>query len=394
MNHGFPDPVSLNIWSLKDFYMNCPDNERDLKSAITNILNPVYNPTINYEMICQDPTSLNLLRASSAGEKVKRMVFDLLTNGIRVTNDQFIQFMEIAKERQTDLCELLCTMKPFNPRIASSICSSTIIGRAMKIISKINNTRTLIGLMVLQKSRPTGPSQSDFDDWFEQERAPKRSPFSFGLSYGRYEINYYNSILNIIYSPRPCIRVDEIPCSTLHAQKLRLESWGLPITGVTVAVPQEFLIWNPSDGRKCEYQKHDNHIFGYISLTSDLTQSELDSSIPSLIPVGPYRPFFGSNTKTKVQYEGGELKKVAPPILRGALDLLQIIEWGTDSDSNLSQLIRTIFSSFTDLDPQWYIPDPMSISGSLEHRWQDQRTSHGSSLSVLYIYKKKISHAC
>lgn len=133
--------------------MNCPDNERDLKSAITNILNPVYNPTINYEMICQDPTSLNLLRASSAGEKVKRMVFDLLTNGIRVTNDQFIQFMEIAKERQTDLCELLCTMKPFNPRIASSICSSTIIGRAMKIISKINNTRTLIGLMVLQKSR-------------------------------------------------------------------------------------------------------------------------------------------------------------------------------------------------------------------------------------------------
>lgn len=63
----------------------------------------------------------------------------------------------------------------------------------------------------------------------------------------------------------------------------------------------------------------------------------------------------------------------------------------TPLDSNLSHLIFGIMSCLTDLNPLLCIPDASSISGSVEHRFQDQRTSHSSTLSILWTITSYLS---
>ncbi|AJG39120.1 RNA-dependent RNA polymerase [Sanxia Water Strider Virus 5] len=389
MNHGFPDPLSLNLWSLKELFQNLPDHMQVLKKAIINMINPIMNPESNPEMLCQDPVSLNLLHSSSGSEKIKRMVFEFMTTSLNVVNTQFLTFLQLSKKRQSELSGILATMRPMNPRVAHSILSSTIVGRAMKVVSKVNKTKTIIGLML--RARDPANAMRDFIDNAENEyfdHSPlikRRRPIAD--LFGSFERNFFLSVLMGLFSFREIVTPSITYCSTKLAQQLRVRSWRLPISGVTVMVPAECFGWHNSDGRDCDLQQHPHNEVGEIQIITDLDFSKLHQvgfNIQS-IHIGPFKPFFGSTTVNKIQYEGKNLKSVAPPVLKGALELLGLIGWGTDETSNLAQLILSIFSSFTDLDPLNYIPDPGSISGSVEHRWQDRTTSHSSSLSILYL---------
>lgn len=382
MLHGFHDPLSLNIWSLFHFIKSFP--EHPLVRYMINMLNPNYNPVANYELICQDPTSLNLIHSSSGNEKIKRLVFDFLTGSMKVNNQVFLTFLKLAKKRQTDLSNILSSMTPLNPRIANSILSSTIVGRAMKIVSKINKTNVIIRLMAKNYE---GSSKEEIGDLLATYDMPNLKIKSLSDSFGKFEENYMLSVMyGVFHVGRSVKLITEETCSRAWAQRLRDESWQKTITGVTVAVPAEFLQWLPTTGEDCTKQKHPHPDIGYISVITELPQRNLRSAVfdPYSLGLGPFKPFFGSATKNKVQYEGGEIKRTAPPLMRGALDMLCLIGWGTEKDSNLSNLLRAIFSSFTDLDPNVCIPEDSMISGSVEHRWQDMRTSHYSSLSILY----------
>lgn len=382
MLHGFHDPLSLNIWSLFHFIKSFP--QHPLVKYMLNMLNPNYNPVANYELICQDPTSINLIHSSSGNEKIKRLVFDFLTGEMQVNNQVFLTFLKLAKKRQTDLSNILSSMTPLNPRIANSILASTIVGRAMKIVSKINKTNVIIRLMAKNYE---GSSQRDIEEILNTYDMSSMKAKSLSDSFGKFEENYLYSVLYGVFHVGRTVRlVSQDSCSREWAQRLRDESWGKVITGVTVAVPAEFLQWLPTTGEDCTLQNHPYPEIGYISVITELPQRNLRSPEfdPYSLGLGPFKPFFGAATKNKVQYEGGEIKRTAPPLMRGALDMLCLIGWGTEKDSNLSALLRAIFSSFTDLDPDVCIPEDSMISGSVEHRWQDMRTSHYSSLSILY----------
>lgn len=61
-----------------------------------------------------------------------------------------------------------------------------------------------------------------------------------------------------------------------------------------------------------------------------------------------------------------------------------MINWGTRSDSLLSNLITSIFSHFTDVEWESLIPKVGNVTGTLEHRWDDVRTDHKVTPGVIY----------
>lgn len=56
---GFPDPVTAAIWELKLVISSNMDPVT--KDSVSRMLNPRLSPFVNTELLCQDPTCLNLL---------------------------------------------------------------------------------------------------------------------------------------------------------------------------------------------------------------------------------------------------------------------------------------------------------------------------------------------
>lgn len=393
MNHGFPDPVSLNTWGLKHLFAQC--SEESDKLFLWNILTPEILKTRNYEMLCQDPVSLNIKKPSSGTEKIKRMIFTFMAGTLGTKNEKFSTFMKLAKTRQTDLTGLLSTMRPLNPRIAHAILESTISGRAMRIVSKINKSNVIVGLMMKawknQKTVYLEEVESRYD---EDVQGFRNSNKDLRVLYNKFERNQLIAVINMALISRSTNpQNDLLPCSVIHATKLREASWGPWISGVTVAPPQEMMQWYPSDGIDCGQEYHGNSSLGYILVRSLYDSSDVAGiEFNSLdLPSGPFKPFFGSTTQNKVKFEGNEIKKVAPPILKGILELMCLPGWATGKDSHLSKLLNTVFSTFTDLPTEYVIPSHLMISGTWEHRYQDNRTSHSATLSVLYHFSTMIS---
>lgn len=386
VNHGFPDPLSLALWSVKNLYNNLTPSHY-LRKYLVRFVNPIVSPETNATMLCQDPTSLNLLRSSSAPEKVKRQVFDFLASDYPIKNKQFKEFMMIARSNQDPLCELLYSMSPLNPRVCNSLITSTINGRAQKMISKLNKSSTCIGLMKKDRAK-WNVSDPDHDLFITDESHSSQKFYSFSDSMERYELNYINSVLYLAYHPRTLDQSTMDYCSSELAQSLRNTSWKKHVSGVTVAPPQELFLFQDGTGTTCAQAEHLNPEYGCIRLLTRIPATWLTSNSTSAenYPIGPYTPFFGTTTKNKVIWDGGELKSAAPAILTGILDMLCLPGWGTDLHSNLSSLIFAIFGSMTDLDATKYVPSSTQVSGTVEHRWQDKRTSHSSSLSILYHF--------
>ncbi|KAL1454587.1 hypothetical protein WDU94_010807 [Cyamophila willieti] len=249
LNHGHPDllnqDITSAIWGLKTLYHYLPVTLDYFKNAIANMLRPTFNDSANYEMLCEDPLSINLLSPSTGSEKLKRMSFNNLCNCPNVVNQTFVTFLNLAQKQQKPLSDILCTMKPCNPR---------------------------------------------------------------------YESNFYVSVLNHIYGePNTSITLDPIiTCSTTYAQRLRNQSWGIPITGVTVAVPQEAFTWHTSKGEGCEVEGHPVNEAGHILIRSDLRSSvTLQHNFdPSVLPLGPFKPFFGSKPRQKFSMKEGSSERL------------------------------------------------------------------------------------
>lgn len=220
MIHGHPDPLSSAIWSLGTLYDSLPDSRHYFKEKIRNILSPIYSDSTCYDMLCEDPLSINILGASSGGEKIKRMVYNSLADNPKILNSAFNTFLQIARVQQTPLAELLTTMRPCNPRVCNAIVSSTLIGRAWKVVKKVIKTPTLIGVMLDARFGQTMFLELDG----EFLTAPESNDFP-RMSHN-FEKNYYLGVTNQIFGYRA--EMDLIDptglCSVLHAQKLRDES--------------------------------------------------------------------------------------------------------------------------------------------------------------------------
>ncbi|UCR92536.1 MAG: RdRp and L protein [Apis rhabdovirus 4] len=349
-SNGFPDPVSENISLLKRIW-----HIGYQQAAIEIILSPVLKDWVEADMLCEDPVSLNLMHPSSPKESVRRLVQEFLRGSEWITNTYFKTFLQVSLKRQKPLCELLMQMKPCNPRVMHSIVESTLVGRALQVVGQLDKTNTLTSMMINQ----SGADVNKIVSRSEQQ-------YFFSVLCNLYEVG------NHTWCPGLCSRE--------YSDLLRCKGWGVDISGVTVApIFEAFKAFSGSDVN-CE--GHDNIDKGYFLLAIDQGMSLADYR--SRTTIGNFTPFLGSRTAVKTKSYGKDLARQTQPVLKNAAELLNFINWGTKPDSNLSSLIKGIFSTLTDMSPESFIPLTGQVSGSIEHRWDDTSTKHGGNLSIMY----------
>ncbi|UHK03291.1 MAG: RNA-dependent RNA polymerase [Hangzhou nephotettix cincticeps rhabdovirus 1] len=363
---GFPDPVTAAIWELK-LLLESPIN-RDLREAIVRILSPRLNPVVNPELLCQDPTGLNLLRGSRPKDKIKRFVVDFLVNMPDIQNEEFREFLRLATLDQRPLSNALFNVEPCHPRVMSEIYNSTVQGRASQCVRKIDKTPVLLNLMCKNHDRARAKINEEVSLGFDQEEGRVvKTPKALGMLFYEFE---RNQLMGLLFSLNTPSNLDDLPlCSCKRADELRSRSWRKKLHGVSVAFPHELLKRS---------LLRENLETGFI-LLSILGEQDMMSWLTQL---GPFSPYLGSTSREKVEYQGKKLLSSAPSFLTNAIRSLRFINWGTNEGTRLSNLIYKIFSQFTDADPSWLIPKVGMVSGTLEHRVADMRTSHSGTLSV------------
>lgn len=117
--HKFPHPVTMAIWELKSIYISSLPEMTINKTAIIKILNPNFSADLNPELLCQDPTCLNLVRGSRPKDLRKRMVFSHLHRQPGVINTAFLSFLDIASSKQYQLAAILFQVEPLYPRMCA-----------------------------------------------------------------------------------------------------------------------------------------------------------------------------------------------------------------------------------------------------------------------------------
>nr|QEM39095.1 RNA-dependent RNA polymerase [Guadeloupe Culex rhabdovirus]QEM39110.1 RNA-dependent RNA polymerase [Guadeloupe Culex rhabdovirus] len=386
--HGFPDQLSLDLRGLMDAHIR--STNQFIKKILNRVLQPPLSPEVNPEMLCQDPNSLNLLHPSTSMDKVKGMVQSfLIERGKEISRNQaFISFLELATEDQSQLATILFSANVIHPRIMSSITESTIVGKVNQALSKINRTGVLIRLMKAAHEEDRQVVYDDLDttggDMLDQFKSG--SPSFFDL-FGRFEQNFFNCLLHTISrheeDQNHCVLVN--PCSHKYAKKLRRDSWGKDLEGVSVAVPWELLSRHVSSNANCDIDNHPNKESGYVVTNVVGLSGHNSVARPGLPPtLGPYTSYLGSGTANKVEYEAKRLIEVAPPLIRNALQLLQLIGWATPRGSNLANLILLVCKSLTDLPVEFLTPEFAQIAGTVGHRWDDIKTSRMCTASILW----------
>lgn len=357
---GFPDPLTSALSQLKHIH------ERSVTLHLSPIFNqfllslgsPTYNPWKNYEMLGMDPVSVNLLHPSTPAEQLKHRVLDLIKSSTIKKSKTFLAFLNKIPKDQKPLAEYLCSMQPVvNPRIIHEILDATVAGRAKRLLGRIQKTNTMVNLMI------------------------KNEEGDVVASMCKSEVNYTAGVLFNLTHINPRLGSSwTISCSTKYADQLRIESWDLPISGVTAACPLEFLCVTKTRSDNCLHCP--NASDGFLRLTPLQDYNEIILYNQRL---GPATPFFGSVTREKVYVElGRKVSDFASPLLTRIAHLLKIINWGTDSQSSLTKLLKRLLRSVTDLPPHVLMCQQHQVSGSVEHRFLDTATKHGSHLGVLY----------
>lgn len=389
--HGFPDPLSMDLQGLRAAYNRTSDHW--IKKVINRVLQPHYCPSPNPEMLCQDPTSLNLLHPSTAMDKLKGMVFEFLCNRgpSFIGNTAFLSFLELAKMDQSKLAEILFGANVLHPRVMSSVTDSTLVGKVNQALAKVNKTGVLIDMMKKAKAETLRRCIEDIslEDVPYDARAhlPRQSTRPFSEIFWSFDQNFFNSIIHGLGNSRADSKCSAslYPCSYRNAKRLRFESWGKQLEGVSVPVPWELLKGHPSLTADCALDNHPYNMAGYI-ITNLIGLEHHLSSLRENQPtsIGPFTSYLGSGTRNKVEYEAKRLVEVAPPVLKSALRLLQLVGWATMPGSSFAKLIFKIVASMTDLDSEMLTPEQSQISGSLGHRWDDIKSSRMCTSSILY----------
>ena len=133
-------------------------------------------------------------------------------------------------------------MVPLNSRVGYSILNSTIVGRAMNVVSKINKTGTIIGLMLRSQKQNEDQRKENIQDLDEiMEWRLSRSRLSVEELFGRFELNSWTAIIHNLMLPLNEELYTYSMCATSIANQLRSSSWKKNLTGVTVAFPFEAL---------------------------------------------------------------------------------------------------------------------------------------------------------
>lgn len=360
---GFPDDVSFSISHLRQVHRVASPT---IQRFITYALSPQLNPHISFELLLENPTSLNLYVPSAPGEARRNSIVTFLKENYEIKNRYFKEFIQLLdKDAEKDLVAFLKTCKPMNPVVLSAIYDATAQARARKVAGKLQKTRTLSKI-----------ASSEGVDLYDIVRDS--------------EINHLKSVFYILrMRKKGPVLWDPTKCSVEHATNLRNVGWKETIVGVDCAPPLEILSVErntPTSVCNPEYELDK----GFVSCQVPPYMS--NESFQNSLILGPYAPYRGSTTKQKVQTYGSKIASFSSPLLAKVTRLGALIGWGTPVGGNLHKVIETILASVTDLPLSSVLPLEDQYSGCVHHRFSDDRIEKGGAVGLLPNQGTKMRH--
>ncbi|WAL01514.1 replication/transcription [Electric ant rhabdovirus] len=359
---GFPDEVSFAIASLRKIYPYC---DKNLRMIINRVCSPPINTLVNYQLISEHPTALNLEIPPAPGEARRNLIINFLKEQHLPLNPYVQTFLNLLEsEEDKNLMEYISNIEPFNPRIISLFMAATVESRARHVAGKLQKTKTIANV-----ARTIGHV-----DLFSKISDA--------------EINHIGSVFRIISEDHHhTVSWNHHKCSVKHADELRKFGWKKDVIGVNCVPPQEFMILELSL-EEFECTPSNELDKGYMTIRFD-PHYELEG-FNSPLNIGPYPPYRGSVTRQKVSGYGDKIASQAEPILQRVLRLFSLVGWGIPKDGHLHTVCKKLLEARTDLNPDILFPTDEEITGSVHHRLQDLRTGHGGSVTILPNYGSKL----
>lgn len=354
---GFPDPLSEWLCIYKLLLENNPPDW--IKRGVLNIINVELTKHPDLDGLIEEPLSLPVAENKRPESVLKGICKRYLKNATWVKNNYFRTFIKLGDDQRTRLIKTLVEMTPFDPRLAHEILHASVWGYTNSVLGRIQNTSTLQVLAI---------------------KSSERSPLAI---IQKSEKTCLDSTIFRLLRTDLKIKHTTITCSRVLAQILRDNGWNLKrVIGVTVPHPCEFLKQHGPVIETCiKCQSGDNN---YILSIGSEVLSEFGSLSLSL--PGPFYPYLGSETKEKIQ-PGVEKLKVSPnPLIKKAIDIQRVIGWFVSPNSLLAQIIQSLITSISDIDPNLFITQRATCTGCEDHRFQDAITSHGGFISSMYNY--------
>ncbi|AWK49433.1 putative L protein [Cytorhabdovirus fragariarugosus] len=350
MMRGFPDNLSRDVSYLRSVEdcTSCPDW---LKKIIHAWLQPIYMPHINYATLIQDVTAANLLSPRSPSSGIKQVVTQYLGTGTKIRNQEFKGLMEVKnKNHEEFFSELLCEGEELHIRLLHDIFEASIYGYVDSILSKVVKTTTIQRLAMKSSSR-------DIFDVITDD-----------------EMGYFN-----YFKWRCTVSGEEtgIRCPTEICRNIRASGWQKTLRGVTIPHPHSFM-----REQTCNEVKGCNCQDGYMSV--HLPDGQLPNSV-WMTSIGGNPPYLGSMTKEKVVVGAGGKVYSSEPLIKRPINLLRIINWFVPEESIVSNVIKSLVSAITDMDPTPYVGVREGSAGAELHRYKDSSTSHGALTSSSYL---------
>ncbi|QBZ28538.1 putative RdRp [Apple rootstock virus A] len=342
MIKGFPDPLSEALsfnYTIIKSVMN-----QDLKKKIRNITMVNKRKDKKWEHLLEDPVSINH-DAPMTGLAALRINAESILRSTTIKNVQFKALLDIGdNEILKDLSNKLCSPPVLEPRLLHDIVGATIPGYVNSITAKVDQSTTL-------------------------------NKLSYNISV--IETVYHQEVMYYIFMGDK-IRVPKGhnigSCPTEDSKSLRDWTWEKKIVGVTVPHPSSFLqIKNHfSDSGDCD--------LNYIMVQVKVNEDRYDKR-------GPFRPYFGSYTKEKFKQHALATAYGDEDILRRAIKIQKLLRWRYVEGSMMYSVVQKIIECITDADPNKFLPVDETITGDVEHRYNDQSTKHGGipcNLTQLY----------
>ncbi|DBA36983.1 TPA_asm: L [Chrysanthemum alphacytorhabdovirus 1] len=351
---GFPDNLSRDLTYV--YQITSGDEKDAVDEALINWVHPIYMPSKNFQLLLEDVSSVNLLSPRSPSSGIRQAVEKYIGAGRAVKNREFKDLIKTKNRDQIEfLAEKLCGGSDLHIRLLHDIYSSTIVGYVEGILSKVTKASTIQRIAVLSNKKDI--MQVVMDD----------------------EVNFFR-----FFVWRSSVRSDTsiTVCPTDMAKRLRSESWGKRLRGVTVPFPMAYL-----EPTKCGDIGHCLCSDGYISIHFPDKQETNHAWNRSL---GGNAPYLGSITKEKVVTGAGSKVYSSEPLVRRPLNLLRAINWFIPSSSNTASTIRALTHAVTDLNPRLYEGQSEGTAGAEAHRYRDMSLKHGALSASNYLYATRM----
>lgn len=321
----------------------------------------------NYRGLIEDISSLNIVQLPSFETEMREIVNQFLPR--IVTNKEVLQYLDPTDTVLDSLVNTLCSMRPLVLPIAHQILKDSNPGIKLSMISKFQRIQTINHMI--------------------NEEVEDMNIFSMGKLKDKDSVNEIkNRISNkrCEEEPAPTLYshlLDKIDCSTVIAQKLRVETWGLPIIGVT----------HPFVGEQIKIRDYDSD--GNNSNCIKTFLSHMLCKTPSVArkKLGPYPSYLGSSTMEKVSKP--LLTVINPtPYIKSIKRLYVLYTWLKKSSGDENALLQLITQLINEklvyLDEEFTNHELKSWCGSnyggtLLHRFKSQIENRDSLSNTSHV---------